>query len=155
MFSKQNSERENFHRHWQQHWVWLQSVKGESSVHDQLFFPHQHWRMTECAHRYSDTRSRSNVSGAYTYWKTLIKLTFSMERLYQLTEGWYWNISLLPVPHTDSLNSLAEALCTCANVLKNTYRSVHVKCTEWWSPILVAYLWTQPLLLLLSLVGRH
>ena len=33
-----------------------------------------------------------------------------MERLYQLTEGWYWNISLLLVLRTDSLNSLAEAL---------------------------------------------
>ena len=33
-----------------------------------------------------------------------------MERLYWLTEGWYQNISLLPVPCTDSLNSLAEAL---------------------------------------------
>ena len=28
------------------------------------------------------------------------------------TEGWYWKISLLPVPRTDSLNSLAEALAT-------------------------------------------
>ena len=33
-----------------------------------------------------------------------------MERLYWLTEGWYWNISLLPVLHTDSLNSLVVAL---------------------------------------------
>ena len=33
-----------------------------------------------------------------------------MERLYWLTEGWYWNMSLLLVPCTDSLNSLAEAL---------------------------------------------
>ena len=33
-----------------------------------------------------------------------------MERLYRLTEGWYRNISLLPVPHTDSLNSLVEVL---------------------------------------------
>ena len=33
-----------------------------------------------------------------------------MERLYQLTEGWYRNISLLLVPCTNSLNSLAEAL---------------------------------------------
>ena len=33
-----------------------------------------------------------------------------MERLYQLTEGWYQNISLLPVLPNDSLNSLAEAL---------------------------------------------
>ena len=64
----------------------------------------------ERARRYSETRSRSNVSGAYTCWKTLIKLTFSTERLYWLTEGWYRNISLLPVPRTDSLNSLAEAL---------------------------------------------
>ena len=40
----------------------------------------------------------------------MIKLTFSTERLYQLTEGWYRNISLLLVPRTDSLNSLVEAL---------------------------------------------
>ena len=33
-----------------------------------------------------------------------------MGRLYRLTEGWYWNISLLLVLRTDSLNSLAEAL---------------------------------------------
>ena len=39
-----------------------------------------------------------------------IDKTFSMERLYRLTEGWYRNISLLPVPRTDSLSSLAEAL---------------------------------------------
>ena len=39
--------------------------------------------------------------------KTLIKLTFSTESLYWLTESWYRNISLLLVPHTDSLNSLA------------------------------------------------
>ena len=64
----------------------------------------------ERARRYLESRSRSNISGAYTCWKTLIKLTFSMERLYRLTEGWYRNISLLPVPRTDSLNSLAEAL---------------------------------------------
>ena len=35
---------------------------------------------------------------------------FSVERLYWLTEGWHWNISLLLVPCTDSLNSLAEVL---------------------------------------------
>ena len=29
---------------------------------------------------------------------------------YRLSESWYRNISLSPVPHTDSLNSLAEAL---------------------------------------------
>ena len=34
------------------------------------------------------------------------------------TEGWYRNISLLPVPRTDSLNSLAEALHTKGNVNK-------------------------------------
>ena len=53
MFSKQNSECENFHCHWQQNWVWLQSVisvKGDSSVHDQLFFPHQHWRRCTSLH---------------------------------------------------------------------------------------------------------
>ena len=44
MFSKLNSEHENFHCHWQQNWVWLQSIKGELSVHNRLFFPHQHWR---------------------------------------------------------------------------------------------------------------
>ena len=70
-----------------------------------------HISTEKCARRYSETRSRSNVSGAYTCWKTLIKLTFLMERLYQLTEGWYQNISLLPVLRTDSLNSLAEAVC--------------------------------------------
>ena len=64
----------------------------------------------ECACQYSKTRSRSNISSAYTCWKTLIKLTFATERLYWLTEGWYRNISLLLVPHTNSLNSLVEAL---------------------------------------------
>ena len=59
-------------------------------------FPHI--STEERARRYSETR------------KTLIKLTFSMEGLYRLTEGWYRNISLLPVPPTDSLNSLVEAL---------------------------------------------
>ena len=39
-----------------------------------------------------------------------IDKTFLMERLYLLTDGWYWNISLLPVPPADSLNSLVEAL---------------------------------------------
>ena len=34
------------------------------------------------------------------------------ERLYLLTEGWYRNISLLPVLCTDSLDSLAEVLFT-------------------------------------------
>ena len=71
-----------------------------------------HISTEERARRYSETRSRSNVIGTYTCWKPLIKLTFSMERLYRLTEGWYRNISLLPVPRTDSLNSLAEALLT-------------------------------------------
>ena len=33
-----------------------------------------------------------------------------MERLYQLTEGWYRHVSLLPALHTYSLNSLVEAL---------------------------------------------
>ena len=42
--------------------------------------------------------------------KTLIKLTFLTEKLYRLTEGWFWNISLLPVPCTDCRNSVAEAL---------------------------------------------
>ena len=69
-----------------------------------------HISTEERARYYSETRSRSNVSGAYTCWKTLIKLTFLTERLYRLTEGWHQNISLLPVPRTDSLNSLAEAL---------------------------------------------
>ena len=68
-----------------------------------------HISTEERAHRYSETRSRSNVSGTYTCWKTLIKLTFSMERL-PVDWGWYWNISWLPVLRTDSLNSLAEAL---------------------------------------------
>ena len=113
MFSKQNSECENCHCHWQQSWVWLQSVKVESSVHDRLL---SHISTEERARRYSETRSRSKVSGAYTCWKTLIKLTFSTERLYPLTEGWYRNISLLPVPRTDSLNCLAEALVTMMNV---------------------------------------
>ena len=39
-----------------------------------------------------------------------IDQTFSTERLYRWTEGLYWNISLLLVPCTDSLNSLTEAL---------------------------------------------
>ena len=98
----------NFHCHWQQNWVWLQSVKGESLVHDCF----SHISTEEHARHYSETRSRSNVSGTYTCRKTLIELTFSMERLYWLTEGWYRNISLLPVPRTNSLNSLVEALIT-------------------------------------------
>ena len=65
-----------------------------------------HISTEDCTHHYSETRSRSNVNGTYACWKTLIKLTFSMERLYRLTEGWYQNISLLPVLHTDSLNNL-------------------------------------------------
>ena len=69
-----------------------------------------HISTEENACHYWETRSRSNVSGAYTCWKTSIKLTFSMERLYWLTEGWYQNISLLPVPCANSLNSLLEAL---------------------------------------------
>jgi len=73
-----------------------------------IVFPHI--STEERVHHYSETRYRSNVSGAYTCWKTLIKLTFSTERLYKLTERWYRNISLLPLPRTSSLNSLVEAL---------------------------------------------
>ena len=40
--------------------------KGESSVHDGLFCRH-HYCTKERERRYSETRSRSNVSGAYTY----------------------------------------------------------------------------------------
>ena len=69
-----------------------------------------HISTEERARRHSETGSISNVSGTYTCWKTLIKLTFSMKRLYGLTEGWYQNIPLLPVLRTDSLNSLVEAL---------------------------------------------
>lgn len=29
---------------------------------------------------------------------------------YRLTEGWYWNILLLPILHTHSLNILVDAL---------------------------------------------
>ena len=72
-----------------------------------------HISTEERARRYSETRSRSNVSGAYAGWKTLIKRTFFNWKTVPLTEGWYQNISLLPVPRTDSLNSLAEVLLGC------------------------------------------
>ena len=52
--------------------------KRESSVDDRLFQPTLTLRKR--AHRYSETRSRSNVRGACACWKTdMIKLTFSVD----------------------------------------------------------------------------
>ena len=48
-----------------------------------------------------------------------------MERQYWLTEGSYRNISLLPVPCTDSLNSLAEALRLYIYIYIYTAKSVN------------------------------
>ena len=47
-------------------WVLLQSVKGELSIHYQMFCRHQHWGSL---HGYSETRSRSNVNGAFKHTK--------------------------------------------------------------------------------------
>ena len=72
--NKQNSKRENFHCHWQQNLVWLQSWVRVS--HQYMIDCFSHISTKERARHYSETRSRSNISGAYTCWKTLIKPNF-------------------------------------------------------------------------------
>ena len=66
-------------QHLQQKWLFLQSVKGEISVHNELFCRHQHWGSLHCFIRKLDL---AQTSMAHKHilkdsWKTnVIKLTF-------------------------------------------------------------------------------